>query len=72
MCQELQYDTDGDLVADITYRFRFSPSENGTQSATVRRVRGADGPGEGDGGEAIIEEGAAGVDGPRSSGYAGG
>ena len=52
---ELRIDTDGDLVADITYRFRFSPSENGAQSATVRRVRGADGPGEGDGGEAIIE-----------------
>ena len=50
---ELRIDTDGDLVADITYRFRFSPSENGAQSATVRRVQGADGVG--DGGEAIIE-----------------
>ena len=50
---ELRIDTDGDLVADITYRFRFSPSENGAQSATVRRVEGADGVG--DGGEAIIE-----------------
>jgi len=38
---ELRIDTDGDLVADITYQFRFSPSENG-QSATVRRVEGAD------------------------------
>ena len=52
---ELRIDTDGDLVANITYRFRFSPSENGAQSATVRRVEGADGAGEGDGGEAIIE-----------------
>ena len=31
------------LVADITYRFRFSPSENGAQIATVRRVEGVDG-----------------------------
>ena len=52
---ELRIDTDGDLVADITYRFRFSPSENGAQTATVRRVEGADGAEEGDGGEAIIE-----------------
>src|SRR5919202_5444995 len=48
---ELRIDTDGDLVADITYRFRFSPSENGAQSATVRRVEG----GAGDGGVVIIE-----------------
>src|ERR671933_2809412 len=52
---ELRIDTDADLVADITYRFRFAPSENGAQSATVRRVEGVDGTGEGDGGEAIIE-----------------
>ena len=38
---ELRIDTDGDLVADITYRFRFSASENGAQSATVSRVEGA-------------------------------
>src|SRR5918995_3142900 len=50
---ELRIDTDGDVVADTTYRFRFSPSENGAQSATVRRVEGADAAG--DGGEAIIE-----------------
>src|SRR5919201_2905765 len=52
---ELRIDTDGDLVADITYRYRFSPSENGAQSATVRRVEGVDGAGEGDVGEVIIE-----------------
>ncbi len=52
---ELRIDTDGDLVADITYRFRFSPSENGAQSATVRSIQGVDGAREGDGGEAIIE-----------------
>ena len=48
---ELRIDTDGNLIADITYRFRFSPSENGAQSATVRRVEGANG----NGGVAIIE-----------------
>ena len=51
---ELRIDTDGDLVADLTYQFRFQPSENGAQSATVRRVEGVDG--DGDGGEAIIED----------------
>ena len=35
---ELRIDTDGDLVADIGYQFRFAPSANGAQSATVRRV----------------------------------
>jgi hypothetical protein len=52
---ELKIDTDGDVVADIAYRFRFSTSENGAQSATVRRVEGVDAGGIGDGGEAIIE-----------------
>src|SRR5215217_6280710 len=52
---DLRIDTDGDLLADITYRFRFSPSGDGAQTATVRRVEDVDGAGEGDGGEAIIE-----------------
>jgi hypothetical protein len=52
---ELRIDTDGDLVADIGYRFRFSPSENGAQSATVSRVEGVDAAGAGDGGQVIIE-----------------
>lgn len=52
---ELRIDTDGDVVADIAYRFRFSPSENGGQSAAVHRVEGADAAEMGDGGEAIIE-----------------
>ena len=45
---ELRVDTDGDLVADLTFRFQFSRSENGAQTATVHRV-------EGDGGEPIFE-----------------
>jgi len=51
---ELSIDTDGDLVADIGYRFRFS-SENGGQRATVRRVEGVDAARAGDGGDAVIE-----------------
>jgi hypothetical protein len=53
---ELKVDTDGDAVADIAYRFRFSPSENGAQSATVRRVEGTEAAGTGEGGQAIIED----------------
>jgi uncharacterized protein DUF4331 len=52
---ELRIDTDQDLVADIAYRFRFSASGNGSQTATVRRVEGVDAAGLGDGGEAIVE-----------------
>jgi hypothetical protein len=52
---ELKIDTDGDADADIAYRIRFSPSENGAQSATVRRAEGADAAGTDEGGEAIIE-----------------
>lgn len=53
---DLRVDTDGDLIADLTYRFRFSPSENGGQTASVRRVEGVDGAGNGGGGEAIITD----------------
>jgi Domain of unknown function (DUF4331) len=52
---ELKIDTDGDAVADIAYRFRFSGSDAGVQSATVRRADGIDARGTGDGGEAIID-----------------
>jgi hypothetical protein len=52
---ELRIDTNADLVADIAYRFRFSPSENGVQRATVRRVEGAAAADASDGGAAIIE-----------------
>ncbi len=52
---ELKIDTDGDLVADIAYRVRFSPFEGGAQTATLRRVEGAEAAGTGDGGEMIIK-----------------
>jgi len=53
---ELKIDTDRDAVANIAYRVRFSPSENGAQSAVVRRIEGADAAGMGEGGQAIIED----------------
>src|ERR1700675_4519314 len=52
---ELKIDTDGDAVADIAYRVRFSSSEGGAQTATLRRVEGAQAAGTGDGGQAMIE-----------------
>jgi hypothetical protein len=53
---ELKIDTDGDAIADIAYRVRFSPSEGGAQTATLRRVEGAQAAGTDDGGQVIFEE----------------
>jgi len=39
---EFKIDTDSDAVADIAYRVRFSSSEGGSQTATLRRVETAD------------------------------
>ena len=52
---ELKIDTNGDAVADIAYRVRFSNYEAGTQTAILRRVEGKQAAGTGDGGEIIIE-----------------
>src|SRR5882762_9149730 len=52
---ELKIDTDGDLVADIAYRVRFSSSDGGPQTATLRRVEGEQAAGTGDGGQTILE-----------------
>src|SRR5476649_2671190 len=38
---EIKIDTNGDAVADITYSVRFSPFAGGAQTATLRRVEGA-------------------------------
>ena len=51
---ELKIDTNGDAVADIAYRVRFS-SQDGLQTATLRRIEGAQAVGMGDGGKAIVE-----------------
>src|SRR2546422_10423059 len=37
---ELKIDTDGDAIADIAYRARFSPFAGGEQTATLRRIDG--------------------------------
>ena len=52
---ELKIDTDGDSVADIAYRVRFSAFEEGAQTATLRRVDGPQAAGTGDGGRVIVE-----------------
>src|SRR2546422_6673142 len=51
---EFKIDTDGDAVADIAYRVRFSSSA-GTQTATLRRVEGAQAAATGDAGLALVE-----------------
>jgi hypothetical protein len=52
---ELKIDTNGDAVADIAYRVRFSSTADGAQTATLRRVEGADAAGTGGGGEVIFD-----------------
>ena len=52
---ELKIDTDGDSVADIAYRVRFSALERGAQTATLRRVDGPQAAGTGDGGPVIVD-----------------
>jgi Domain of unknown function (DUF4331) len=52
---ELKIDTDGDAVADIAYRLRFSPFEAGVQTVTLRCIRGPAAAGAGDTGELLIE-----------------
>src|SRR5260370_19620486 len=52
---ELKIDTDGDSVADIAYRVRFSAFEDGAQTAIVRRVDGPQAAGTGDRGRVIVD-----------------
>src|SRR5713226_1319510 len=52
---EFKIDTNGDAVADIAYRVCFSSSADGRQTATVRRVEGAQAAETGDSGQVIIE-----------------
>src|SRR4051794_19651969 len=52
---EIKIDTNGDAVADIAYRVRFSSSENGAQTATVRRVEGVQAAETSDSGQVMIE-----------------
>jgi len=52
---ELKIDTDGDAIADIAYRVRFSPFQGGAQTATLRRIDGRQAASNGDGGQIIVE-----------------
>jgi hypothetical protein len=52
---ELKIDTNGDAIADIAYRVRFSAFEHGTQTAIVRRVDGPHAAGTGEGGRVIVD-----------------
>lgn len=53
---ELKIDSDGDSVADIAYRVRFSPSQSGSQAATLCRAEGRDARAAGDEGQNIVEQ----------------
>ena len=52
---ELKIDTDGDAIADIAYRMRFSTFEDDAQTAIVRRVDGPEAAGTDDGGRLIVD-----------------
>ena len=52
---EIRIDTDGDAVADVAYRVRFSPSAGGRQTATLRRAENGSAAQLGDGGKTLIE-----------------
>ena len=53
---ELKVDTNGDAVAEIAYRFTFSPKEHDTQLAVVRRVSGGAASGNGDEGDILFRD----------------
>ena len=52
---ELKIDTDGNAIADIAYRVRFSSWGDGSQTATLRYVEGAQAAGTSDSGQIIVE-----------------
>jgi Domain of unknown function (DUF4331) len=51
---DLRIDTNGDAIADVAYRFRFSPFNNGAQTATVHYATGTVARGRNSGGAVII------------------
>jgi len=53
---EIKIDTNGDAIADVCYSAQFAASEDGTQTATVRRVQGTRAVGACNEGEVIVEE----------------
>jgi hypothetical protein len=53
---EWKVDTDRDFIADIAYRFTFSPKENGVQLATLRRASGSQARGDGREGDVLFRD----------------
>ena len=53
---EIKIDADGDLIADIAYRVRFTSEKNGDQAATLRRVEGGQAAGTGDDGRTVLKD----------------
>ena len=52
---ELKIDTNGDAVADIAYQLRVASAGDGTQTATLRRLDGAQAAKTGEAGQVIVE-----------------
>jgi hypothetical protein len=52
---EIKIDTDGDAIANIAYQIRFASSKGGAQTATVRRLEGAQAAMTGEAGEVIVK-----------------
>jgi len=53
---EIKIDTNGDAAADLGWSVQFSSSGDGTQTATVRRLRGAQAGSVGNDGEVIVQQ----------------
>lgn len=53
---ELKVDTNGDALADVAFRIRFSPLMGGAQTATVRRATGPMAVGRDEVGDVIIQD----------------
>jgi hypothetical protein len=52
---EIKVDTDGNAIADISYAVQFASTEDGKQTATLRRVQGTRAAGVCDDGDVIVE-----------------
>ena len=59
---EIKIDTNGDAVADLGRSVQFASSEDGKQTATVRRLQGKQAAGIGDDGEIVVQRAAVSVE----------
>jgi len=53
---EIKIDTNGDAIADVCYSVQFASSEDGKQTATVRRLQGVGAAGVSEEGEVIVQK----------------